>query len=112
MSFRVWPKDEFDDADADEREDSAMALEYDCTIWSADKRRGERVLRCPLPIDTARDAARVYADWFHGNRDGWECTWPLEFVVHDGERYFVVEVEREMVPEFLAGKPQPLEVTP
>lgn len=111
-TFKVWPKDEFDGADADEREDSAMSLVYDCNVYSPDKRRGERVLRCPHAIDNARDAARIYADWFHGNRDGWECTWPLDFVVHDGERYFVVNVERDMEPVFMAAKPQPLEVTP
>jgi hypothetical protein len=62
------------------------------------------------PCDSVDDAARQYAEYFHNQRDGWECTWPREFVVHDGEQYFIVEVERETVPEFWCRKPKPLVV--
>lgn len=98
MGYRVWYKEEFDDYDADERDDRAWTAK---PRWSGDTSHE--------PYDV-RDAAKKYADYFHSQRDGWECTWPLEFVVHDGSVYFVVEVERETVPEFVAGKPRALEV--
>lgn len=49
----------------------------------------------------ARDAVKLYADYFHSQRDGWECTWPLTFRVRcpDGQ-VLDYEVERHTVPEF------------
>lgn len=105
--WRVWPKDEFDACrDADERDDGAMELRIDRSVWSIT--RIGRVLHCPYSIDDAGEAAEYYADYFHSQRDGWECTWPIEFVVHDGSAYVVVEVERDMCPEFRGGRPKPL----
>ena len=50
----------------------------------------------------ARDAVKLYADYFHSQCDGWECTWPITFRVRcpDGQ-VLDYEVEREMVPEFV-----------
>jgi len=101
--MRVWILDEFKDCDEDEREDLS---------WSVPDRRGilypENAWRC----DDPREAAKVFAEYFHNQRDGWECTWPIEVVVHDGDRYWIVEVARETVPEFLAAKPKPFAVEP
>lgn len=50
-----------------------------------------------IAIDAAED--------FHGNHDGWESTWPLEFVFYKSEEGAPVarfEVERETVPQFHA----------
>lgn len=46
-------------------------------------------------------AAQVAADFYHAH-GGWEATWPIVFVIIDEgtERRF--NVEREMVPEFIA----------
>jgi len=101
VKFRVWRLDEFNDYDADEREDNA---------WTVPDQRGILYPENSVPCDDVREAAERYADYFHSHRDGWECTWPVEFVVHDGVGYFIVEVEREMVPDFHAGKPTPLHV--
>lgn len=52
----------------------------------------------------AGDAAEAYADYAHGNRDGWESSWPLTFRVRcpDGSIQDF-EVNREFVPEFSAS---------
>jgi hypothetical protein len=98
--MRVWRKDEFDDADDDdERADRA---------WAVPDRRGILHPQNSAPCDDPRDAAEQYAEYCHARRDGWEWSWPVDFVVHDGERYYVVEVERETVPEFCASKPKDL----
>lgn len=52
------------------------------------------------------DAAEQFAEHYHNRRDGWESSWPIEFVVHDGTNYHLVEVERRTVPEFHAGMPK------
>lgn len=107
-TYRVWLKDDFDEGDADERDESAMELRYDYNVYTPT--RIGRSLRCPCAIGDVREAAKVFADFFHAQRDGWECTWPVDFVVHDGAAYFVVEVERDMVPEFRGGKPRQIVV--
>lgn len=109
-TFRVWEKDEFDQQDADEREDAAIEIAYDSSTWSTEK-RGKK-LHYRYPIDTAERAAEVFADWYHAAREGWESTWPVAFVVHDGDRYVAIEVDRDMVPEFRSGKPKQVEVSP
>lgn len=55
---------------------------------------------------TVSDAARLYADFFHRHRDGWECTWPLVFLVRalETNMLYAVSVSREMVPEFYADE--------
>lgn len=97
--LRVWLYDEFKAYDADEREDCA---------WKVPDRRGILYPETSAPVTDAREAAELYAEYFHNQCDGWESTWPLEFVVHDGEHYFRIEVEREMAPDFHASKPKPL----
>lgn len=99
MSFLVWLRDEFVDADDDERADRA---------WKVPDERG--IFDPSYPCTDAEQAAERFAEHFHDQRDGWESSWPLEFVVFDGSSYFVVEVERETVPEFRASKPKPLSV--
>lgn len=98
MTYRVWCRDEFEDADEDERADRA---------WKVPPRRGILYPENSAPCDDPQDAARQFADHCNARRDSWEWSWPQEFVVHDGASYFLIEVEREMVAEFLAGKPVP-----
>jgi hypothetical protein len=98
VKTRVWLHDEFKDFDAAEREDRAWTA-------SSDGRVGGSV-RDP------REAAKLFAVFFHNRRDGWECTWPIDVVVHDGAHYWIIQVNREMVPEFWAEKPKPLVVAP
>lgn len=63
---------------------------------------------------SVRDAARLYADYCHRHRDGWEWTWPITFHVRNlttGET-FAIEVVRETVPDFQPGDPMPLVMEP
>jgi hypothetical protein len=48
--------------------------------------------------------AQVAAEDFHSHHDGWECSWPLDFVIlrEDGSEVGRYIVERETVPEFFA----------
>lgn len=43
---------------------------------------------------------------FHSNHDGWECSWPLEFVIlrEDGSEVGRYLVERESEPVFYASR--------
>lgn len=56
--------------------------------------------------DDARDAAKSAADYDHSSRDGWEWSWPVTYLVRNMEtlKCYKVEVERESVPEFWAGR--------
>jgi hypothetical protein len=91
VTYRVWRKDEFDDATADERTDRA---------WPVPPRFGILNPENSAPCNNPQDAAEQYAEHCHSRRDGWEWSWPVDFVVHDGDRYFVVEVDRQMEPAF------------
>lgn len=46
--------------------------------------------------------AEEYAEHYHDNRDGWECSWPIVFVVakNDGTILGKVSVDREARPVF------------
>jgi len=56
----------------------------------------------PFVGDDLEWAASEYADYFHSNRDGWECSWPIVFSIADesGKLLAKVEVEREARPHF------------
>lgn len=100
--LRVWLYDEWKDYDADEREDCA---------WVPPDTKSILYPENPgIPVTDVEKAAELYAAYFHSQRDGWESTWPIEFVVHDpiANTYVVIEVERETVPEFHASKPRTL----
>lgn len=101
--FRVWVEDEFKQCrSAEEVED--LAWNAKVHSFFQDKM---------VDVDDVRAAAKAFAEHFHNRRDGWECTWPIKFVVHERDRgYFAVEVERETVPEFHAGKPVELVIAP
>ena len=47
-------------------------------------------------------AAESYAEHYHDNRDGWEASWPITFIVAkpNGEVVGKVEVDREARPHF------------
>lgn len=102
MKFRVWWHDEFKDCKDDEERD-------DCA-WTVPDRRGIFNPEVITPCDDVRDAAEQYADYFHSDRDGHENTWPIDFVVHDGEKYYLVSVDRDFDPVFTTAKPKLLEV--
>lgn len=92
MSFKVWFAEEGENigcAKTYQREPSSHG-EYGMDAWAT----------------SPRDAAEVYADYFHSQRDGWESTWPVEFFVRDMETDVVqrFSVDRETVPEFHADK--------
>lgn len=46
----------------------------------------------------------TYAEYFHDHRDGWECSWPMEFYIATMDDKFlgVVEVDRRSTPVFTA----------
>lgn len=52
--------------------------------------------------------AETYAEHYHDNCDGWECSWPIDFMVatEDGKILGCVEVDREARPHFY-GKAKP-----
>ena len=96
MTYRVWTLDDFKDATDDERDDSS---------WVVPARRGILNPENFAPCEDARDAAQQFAKHYHYDR-GWENTWPLDFVVHDGEKYYLVSVERDFDPTFSAARPK------
>jgi hypothetical protein len=53
----------------------------------------------------AENAAETYAAYFHNNRAGYECSWPVEFLVRDMETNVVhsFSVDRDYDPTFSAG---------
>lgn len=51
------------------------------------------------------NVAEEAAEHFHSKRDGWECSWPLQFTIIDDagqEHRFIVD--RESVPQFRAAQ--------
>lgn len=82
--FRVWL--------ADEHEYDGSAKEY--TVYEP------------------REAVLKHADHYHSHRDGWEASWPIDFIVRDlGEKYpydadgtlYKFDVDRETVPHFVTS---------
>lgn len=75
----------------------------DYVVW----RNDEDVLDGKTYVaDEPRNAAKQAAAYDHAYRGGWEWRWPIDYVVRDpstGKKY-LVEVERESIPEFVAGK--------
>lgn len=55
--------------------------------------------------DDPSDAAEEAADDYHRNHDGWECTWPVLFVIvmPDGSEHRF-SVQRDVEPVFTASK--------
>lgn len=52
-----------------------------------------------------RDVAIDAAEDYHANHDGWESSWPLDFLIYESEEGPAVarfEIERETVPQFYA----------
>ena len=78
MKFKVWRKDDYEDIEevpVFDREFLNEDIEY---------------------------VAETYAEHYHDNFDGWECSWPVEFMVatEDGKILGRVKVERESRPHF------------
>ena len=53
--------------------------------------------------DDLEYVAEDFADYYHDNCDGWECSWPITFHIADenGKLLGVVEVDRETRPSFV-----------
>lgn len=95
MSYRVWWHDEFRDCKTDDERDDAA--------WPVPDRRSFFNPDLVTPCEDIEDAAEQYAEYFHNNRDGWENSWPIEFVVHDGRAFHLVSVDRDYDPTFSAA---------
>lgn len=112
--LRVWWKDEFDECGPDQDvEGEAIVPEPGQVVapgWDAyTTTLGLLQPSRKVDIDDVDDAAEAYADYFFSQRDGYENTWPLEFVVldrHDGT-YHVVEIAMEMEPTFRTNNRKP-----
>lgn len=78
MKFKVWSKDDYEDVDE--------VLIFDRTFLNED----------------IEYVAETYAEHYHDNCDGWECSWPVEFMVatEDGRILGCVEVHLEARPHF------------
>lgn len=70
-----------------------------------------------FPLEVPEHFTEEHAEWaaedaaedYHGNRDGWECEWPLTFKLRDenGRDLGAWEVAMEVVPSFSAAKRDP-----
>lgn len=101
LRYRVWC------LSWDDEEHGSDVVGYD--ILRHDHKHDERgVVYVPSVSLTAAEAAETYADYAHGNRDGWESTWPLVFRVRcpDGT-VLDFDVDREYAPEFTASPVKP-----
>lgn len=88
----------------DDEEYGMDVVSYDpVTQTNVAPRKGE-IQVAYFSLHDPAEAAEIYADWAHDNRDGWECTWPLKFRVRseDGSLHDF-EVDREQVMEFSAS---------
>jgi len=57
------------------------------------------------PSNDPETFAEQAAEYCHSNRDGWEWTWPVVFVIlEDGKEVGKYEVELEYIPGFYATK--------
>jgi hypothetical protein len=100
--YRVWCLD-WDDTE----EDGSDVVGYNPISTEPTGAKGV----IPVPfynLENGREAAEAYASYAHSHRDGWESSWPLRFRVRleDGSTQDF-EVEREMVPEFIAREVRP-----
>jgi len=81
------------------------------TIWysSGDGERFELSIPATWCIERPREQqtiAELCASNFHHEHDGWESEWPRDFSLYeseDVEPFAVLNVDREMVPEFVAS---------
>jgi hypothetical protein len=72
--------------------------------WRHEREEKETDARELGAIDV-RAAAMLWARYAHSD-GGWEWTWPITVRVRDPQgKLWDVEVERELVPEFVPGKP-------
>jgi hypothetical protein len=98
MTYKVWCADEGEHSGGAKTYPRAPDADNIDRDWAMD----------------ADDAARLYADYCHSNRDGWEWSWPADFMVRDVEANAVHQfsVERETVPEFHAARGVEVKVGP
>lgn len=81
-------------------------------VWRDDEDEAE----CARKYEAydVHDAAQDAAAWDHSNRDGWEWSWPIVYKVRDvaTDQLWAIEVDRETVPEFHAGREAPYPMPP
>ena len=84
MKFRVWREGDYDDVES--------ATVFDRNFLN----------------DDIEYVAEVYAEHYHDNCDGWECSWPLEYMdaTEAGKDHGSVQEVREARPHFY-GRTKP-----
>lgn len=62
------------------------------------------VVDSPFGPSAGHHIATTCAEDFHTHHDGWDCSWPLEFVIlrEDGSEVGRYSIERDFQPEFYA----------
>lgn len=82
---------------------------YDEDFENSFKIEGEH-----LDADDLGYVAEECAEDYHGNHDGWEAGWPLDFFIFDEEGKLLgkFEVNREAQPVFTAYEKKPTTTEP
>lgn len=103
-TYRVWCLS-WEDAE----EHGCDVVAYDILGPYPSDQRGVIHVADTVLLD-AKDAAEVYADYAHSQRDGYEANWPLTFRVRSADGTIAdFEVDRDFVTEFHAA---PVKVKP
>lgn len=103
--YRVWCLSWEDGED-----EGSDVVAYDILSHDGGRERRGAIYVPDTVLHSASDAAEAYADHAHGQRDGYEGTWPLLFRVRNPDGSFQdFEVDRALVPEFTAS---PVQTTP
>lgn len=96
--YRVWCLS-WDDSE----EAGSDVVAYDIMNHDFESARRGAIYVPNTVLHSASDAAEAYADYAHDHRDGYECTWPLQFRVRGPEGSVQdFDVDRESVPVFTA----------
>lgn len=84
-------------------EDGADVVVYDVLTHDYERRDRRTAYVADTLFRGAVDVAEAYADYVHGQREGYECSWPLVFRVRSPDGSTTdFEVDRDYVPEFTA----------
>jgi hypothetical protein len=105
LRYRVWCL-----SWEEEEEHGADVIGYDILSHDYNKRVPRGEVHVPdTVLYSAAKAAEAYADYVHSQRDGYECSWPLQFRVRNADGSTEdFEVDREIVPKFSAAPIKPI----
>lgn len=85
-----------------------MSGQHKFRVWRADEHEHDGGAKEHMEYEP-RTAVLRYADHFYSHCDGWEASWPIDFIVRDlGEKYpfdangtlYKFSVDRESIPHF------------